>query len=92
MDFKNYTDFDETLPIYRHYTTLQYSILYLIYLTPKETHILITVCFVLIGVKLFSDYMKATDVAWNMCINKCIVDSWLFRAMLIKGIALSIIK
>ena len=29
--------------------------------------------------------MKGTNDAWNMCINQCIVNGWLFRAKLIKG-------
>ena len=29
--------------------------------------------------------MKSTNDAWNMCINHCIVNSWLFRTKLVKG-------
>ena len=29
--------------------------------------------------------MKATNDAWNMCINQCIINGWLFRAKLVKG-------
>ena len=36
--------------------------------------------------------MKATNDVWNMCKNKCIVNSWLFgQLMLIKGVTISII-
>ena len=29
--------------------------------------------------------MKGTNNAWNMCINRCVVNGWLFRAKLVKG-------
>ena len=29
--------------------------------------------------------MKGTNDAWNMCINQCIVNGWLFRAKPVKG-------
>ena len=29
--------------------------------------------------------MKGTNDAWNMCINQCIVNGWLFKAKLVKG-------
>ena len=29
--------------------------------------------------------MKGTNDAWNMCINQCIVNGWLFRAKIVKG-------
>ena len=29
--------------------------------------------------------MKGTNDAWNLCINQCIVNGWLFRAKIVKG-------
>ena len=29
--------------------------------------------------------MKGANDAWNMCINQCIINGWLFRAKLAKG-------
>ena len=52
-----------------------------IYLTAKETYILLIACFV----DNHLNYMKAANDAWNMCIKKYIVDSWLFRVNANKG-------